>query len=98
MLGIFGLNMFVFALSIAIPAEMLLLTSNFYLKGTAILNFIFTLGAIIALVSVIFTIDQVFSSSHFYRLPCKQASLQSLALIITVQPLISGQFGTKGCP
>ena len=83
MLGLFGLNMFVFALSITIPAEMLLLTSNFYLKGTAILTFIFTLGAIIALISVIFTIDQVFSKSHFYRLPCKQASLQSLALIIT---------------
>jgi hypothetical protein len=83
MLGIFGLNMFAFALSIAIPAQVLLLTSNFYLKGTAIFIFIFTLGAIITLISVIFTIDQVFSSSHFYRLPCKQASLQSLALIIT---------------
>ena len=83
MLGIFGLNMFVCALSISIPAQMLLLTSNFYLKGTAILNFIYTLGAIIALISVIFTIDQVFSSSHFYRLQCKRASLQSLALIIT---------------
>ena len=83
MLGIFGLNMFAFALSTSIPVQVLLLTSNFYLKGTAIFISIFTLGAIIALISVIFTIDQVFSSSHFYRLPCKQASLQSLALIIT---------------
>ena len=83
MLGIFGLNMFILSLSTTIPAQILLLTSNFYLKGTVILNFIYTLGAIIALISVIFTIDQVFSSSHFYRLPCKQASLQSLALIIT---------------
>ena len=83
MLGIFGLDTFIFALSLSIPAQMLLLTSNFYLKGTAILNFIYTLGAIIALVSVIFTIDQGFSSSHFYRLQCKQASLQCLALIIT---------------
>ena len=46
MLGIFGLNMFIFALSIAIPAQVLLLSSNFYLKGTAIFICIFTLGAI----------------------------------------------------
>ena len=81
MLGIFGLNMFAFALSISIPAQVLLLTSNFYLKGTAIFISIFTLGAIIALISMIFTMKSsvvhISTDSHASKHHCSLWHLSS---------------------
>ena len=70
-------------LSLGLPAQILMLSSNFYLNGTAILSCFMIVGAMVIFIAIIFTVDQAFSPSQMYRLTCKQVLVQSVALLVT---------------
>ena len=83
-IGLHGINnMLIGYLSIGLPSQILMLSSNFYLNGTAILSCFMIIGAMVIFIAIIFTVDQAFSPSQMYRLTREQVLVQSLALSVT---------------